>query len=103
MPTDDGSLCPTFVLKHAALSDLGMRRTNNQDSIAVVVTDDVATWATCGHLMIVADGMGAHAAGELASTLAGDNIPHTYFKSRDRYPPAAIRQSSRGATTAGDC
>src|SRR3954466_9046661 len=99
MPTDDGSLCPTFVLKHAALSDLGMRRTNNQDSIAMVVTDDVATWATRGHLMIVADGMGAHAAGELASKLAVDNIPHTYFKLRDLYPPAALRQAIRDANT----
>ncbi|HVT26872.1 MAG TPA: PP2C family serine/threonine-protein phosphatase, partial [Lacipirellulaceae bacterium] len=77
--------------------DLGMRRTNNQDAIAVVVADDVATWATRGHLMIVADGMGAHAAGELASKLAVDNIPHTYFKLRDLYPPAALRQAIRDA------
>src|SRR4051812_48170696 len=100
MPTNDGSLCPTFVLKHAALSDLGMRRTNNQDSIAMVVTDDVATWATRGHLMIVADGMGAHAAGELASKLAVDNISHNYFKLRDLYPPAALRQAIRDANNA---
>src|SRR3954470_9511738 len=100
MPTNDGSLCPTFVLKHAALSDLGMRRTNNQDSIAMVVTDDVATWATRGHLMIVADGMGAHAAGELARKLGVDKIPHIYFKLRDLYPPAALRQAIREANTA---
>ena len=49
-------------------------------------TDDLATWATRGHLLMVADGMGAHAAGELASKLAVDNIPHTYFKLRDLYP-----------------
>ena len=44
---------------------------------------------------MVADGMGAHAAGELASKLAVDNIPHTYFKLRDLYPPAALRQAIR--------
>ena len=74
-----------------------MRRTNNQDSLAVVVTDDAATWASRGHLLMVADGMGAHAAGELASKLAADNIPHTYFKLRDLYPPAALRQAIRDA------
>ena len=46
---------------------------------------------------MVADGMGAHAAGELASKLAVDNIPHTYFKLRDLYPPAALRQAIRDA------
>ena len=94
---NNGSLCPTFVLKHASVSDMGMRRTNNQDSLAVIVTDDVATWATRGHLLMVADGMGAHAAGELASKMAVDNIPHTYFKLRDLYPPAALRQAIRDA------
>jgi serine/threonine protein phosphatase PrpC len=96
----NGSLYPTFVLKHASVSDLGMRRTNNQDSIAVTVTNDVATWAARGHLLLVADGMGAHAAGELASKIAADNIPHTYFKLRDLYPPAALRQAIRDANSA---
>jgi protein phosphatase len=99
MSTNDSPVCPTFILKHASVSDLGMRRTNNQDSLAAVVTNDVATWATRGHLLMVADGMGAHAAGELASKLAVDNIPHTYFKLRDLYPPAALRQAIRDANT----
>jgi serine/threonine protein phosphatase PrpC len=96
---NNGSICPTFVVNHASVSDMGMRRANNQDALAVMVTDDVATWATRGHLMMVADGMGAHAAGELASKLAVDNIPHTYFKLRDLYPPAALRQAIRDANT----
>src|SRR3954471_8233516 len=99
MSNTDSSVCPTFILKHASVSDLGMRRTNNQDSLAAVVTNDVATWATRGHLLMVADGMGAHAAGELASKLAVDNIPHTYFKLRDLYPPAGLRQAIREANT----
>jgi protein phosphatase len=79
---------------------MGMRRTNNQDALAVMVTEDVATWADRGHLLMVADGMGAHAAGELASKLAVDNIPHSYYKLRDLYPPAALRQAIRDANTA---
>ncbi len=99
-PNNNGTLYPTFVLKHASVSDLGMRRTTNQDSLAVFVSEDVATWAARGHLLMVADGMGAHAAGELASKIAVDNIPHTYFKLRDLYPPAALRQAIRDANAA---
>jgi protein phosphatase len=76
-----------------------MRRMNNQDSVAVVVTDDPNTWSSRGHLLMVADGMGAHAAGELASKLAADNIPHIYFKLVDQYPPAALRQAIREVNT----
>jgi protein phosphatase len=77
-----------------------MRRTNNQDALAVFITDDMDTWAKRGHLLMVADGMGAHAAGELASKLAVDNIPHNYFKLRELYPPAALRQAIRDANAA---
>jgi PPM family protein phosphatase len=97
MSTNNGPICPTFSIEHAAISDMGMRRANNQDALAVVVTDDVATWASRGHLLMVADGMGAHAAGELASKMAVDSIPHTYLKRRDLYPPAALRQAIRDA------
>ena len=96
---NNNSACPTFVLECAYASDLGMRRMNNQDAMAVMVAQDVATWATRGHLLMVADGMGAHAAGELASKLAVDNIPHTYHKLRDLHPPAALRQAIRDANT----
>ncbi|HEX4412442.1 MAG TPA: PP2C family serine/threonine-protein phosphatase [Lacipirellulaceae bacterium] len=97
MSIHDHVICPTFALKQASVSDLGMRRGNNQDSIGVFPTQDIAVWATRGHLLIVADGMGAHAAGELASKLAVDHISHNYFKLRDLYPPAALRQAVRDA------
>jgi protein phosphatase len=78
---------------------MGMRRTNNQDALAVMLAEDLPTWVERGHLLMVADGMGAHAAGELASKLAVDNIPHSYYKLRDLYPPAALRQAIRDANT----
>ncbi len=67
----------------AAVSDVGMRRTSNQDSLAISLAQDEKHLRCRGHLFIVADGMGAHAAGELASQLATDNIPHAYLKRRD--------------------
>jgi len=80
--------------------DRGLRRNNNQDAYAIDIAKDEATRRTRGHLFMVADGMGAHAAGELASKLAVDNIPHSYLKLRDLYPPAALRQAIRDANTA---
>jgi serine/threonine protein phosphatase PrpC len=74
----------------AAVSDVGMRRTSNQDSLAVALANDEKAARCRGHLLVVADGMGAHAAGELASQIATDNIPHAYQKRRDLPPWESI-------------
>lgn len=78
-------------LEHAALSDIGLRRANNQDSMAVVPAGSREKFRRRGHLFIVADGMGAHAAGELASKLATDAVPLAYHKLKDLPPPEALR------------
>ncbi len=77
-------------LRCTSASDVGMRRKNNQDSVAIALADSPERWASHGHLFVVADGMGAHAAGELASKLATDNIPHSYFKRTEQSPSEAI-------------
>jgi len=80
-------------LQVAVLSDIGLRRTNNQDAYGVLTAPDDQIWRQRGHLLLVADGMGAHAAGELASELAAEIIPHNYCKLTDRTPPEALRQA----------
>ncbi len=80
-------------LEYVALTDVGMRRANNQDAHAEVLAPDAEGWLNRGHLFIVCDGMGAHAAGELASKMAADGIPHTYLKMRDQPAADAIRKS----------
>lgn len=77
-------------LEYAELSDVGLRRANNQDSKAVVIARGQEKWGRRGHLFMVADGMGAHAAGELASKLATDIVPLTYHKLVDQPPPQAL-------------
>jgi protein phosphatase len=84
-------------LEHVALSDVGLRRSNNQDSLAVVVASSPAAFQQRGHLFMVADGMGAHAAGELASKLAVDTVPLSYHKLMDRSPPDALRAAVEDA------
>lgn len=78
------------IVEEAAATDTGMRRSNNQDSHAVVRASAAETWRHRGHLFMVADGMGAHAVGELASKLACDNIPHNYNKAKAAPPAEAI-------------
>ncbi|MBN2025114.1 MAG: serine/threonine-protein phosphatase [Pirellulales bacterium] len=80
-------------LEHAALSDMGLRRSNNQDSIAVSLASGQESWNQKGHLFLVADGMGAHAAGELASRMAADTIPLTYRKLAEWPPAVALREA----------
>lgn len=83
------------IIVDAALTDTGMRRTNNQDSFAVVRASSPPIWKQRGHLFMVADGMGAHAVGELASKLACDNIPHNYFKSKTGTSGDALSKAYR--------
>lgn len=84
-------------LQIASLSDVGMRRSNNQDNLCVSMASSLEHWNRKGHLFVVADGMGAHAAGELASKLAIDHIPHLYAKYNQDLPPEAMRQAVKGA------
>ena len=84
-------------LDFAVLSDVGMRRANNQDSMAATLATDQAMFDSRGHLFLVADGMGAHAAGEMASKLAADNIPLSYHKYADLPPAEALRRAVHDA------
>jgi len=87
-------------VEYAALSDVGFRRSNNQDSMVSILASSDDQWRHRGHLFIVADGMGGHAAGELASKLAVDTIPLSYQKQRDKPMAEAIRSAVQEANHA---
>ncbi|HVA47467.1 MAG TPA: PP2C family serine/threonine-protein phosphatase [Pirellulales bacterium] len=93
----ESSLTWESYVEHAALSDIGLRRSNNQDSITVVMAKSGELWLQRGHLFMVADGMGAHAAGELASKMACDTVPLTYHKLLDEAAPLAVRKAIEDA------
>jgi protein phosphatase len=77
----------------ASWTDVGIRRSHNQDSYAVLPAGDADQWRQRGHVFLVADGMGAHAVGELASKLAADSIPHIYTKYAHEGPVTALRKA----------
>jgi protein phosphatase len=63
----------------AMRTDTGLLRTLNEDSVAWVTPHDDDTATNRGSLALVADGMGGHAAGEVASALAADVVRRLYY------------------------
>jgi serine/threonine protein phosphatase PrpC len=80
-------------IEYACLTDVGVRRSHNQDNHAVQISWDEAQWQERGHLFLVADGMGAHAVGEKASEQAAQIIPHTYHKHAQQGPAFALHKA----------
>lgn len=64
----------------AQLTDVGRKREHNEDNMAHVIPKDPQVMARKGALFIVADGMGGHAAGEVASEIAVDAVTNVYYQ-----------------------
>jgi len=67
-------------VRYAALTDVGVKRSHNQDACSARPAVDAPGYASSGHIFVVADGMGGHAVGEKASAKAVQDIPHLYQK-----------------------
>ena len=74
-------------------SDVGRRRANNQDSKSILPPSSPQQYRSRGWMFLVADGMGAHAAGEMASGIAAERVPLAYEKAAQHSPPLALRRS----------
>lgn len=79
------------LVQYASRTDVGMRRAANQDSLAVRLCSEYAEWEQCGHLFVVADGMGGHSVGDLASRITVDTLPLAYFKMDAETLPERLR------------
>jgi serine/threonine protein phosphatase PrpC len=64
----------------AQLTDVGRKRPHNEDNMAYVIPKDAQVMAKKGALFVVADGMGGHAAGEVASEIAVETISSAYYQ-----------------------
>ena len=80
-------------VQFAVETHIGLRRKNNEDSACHQVCQNEEQWARRGHLFVVADGMGGHAVGELASRLAVETLPNTFFKATERDVRGALREA----------
>ncbi|MFN8483377.1 MAG: PP2C family serine/threonine-protein phosphatase [Anaerolineae bacterium] len=71
-------------------SDVGLVREGNEDNILVHAPLDEALMRAKGRLFLLADGMGAHAAGELASRLAVEILAAEYYGDNGPSPEKAL-------------
>ena len=87
-------------LSWAMRSDPGDVRPHNEDFCAgyvPTIPDDA--WEH-GPVFVVADGLGGHAAGEVASRLATDTMTTQWRKTKAAAPRSALRDAVRAANTA---
>jgi protein phosphatase len=63
-------------LRHSADTDVGKTRDHNEDSFGVGPAEQAER---LGELLVVCDGMGGHAAGEVASKIGVDTILSIYY------------------------
>src|SRR5437762_1512353 len=65
-----------------ARTDMGRVRENNEDKFDFLEPDEPAVLATKGRFYAVADGMGGHQAGQIASELALKSVIRSYYGDR---------------------
>jgi PPM family protein phosphatase len=64
----------TLDLEHAELTDLGRVRTNNEDYFGHALPDSAERASSHGWLFVLADGVGGHNQGEVASRITVDSV-----------------------------
>ena len=83
----------------AQLTDVGRKREHNEDNMAYVIPKDPQVMAKRGALFIVADGMGGHAAGEVASEIAVDTVSSVYYQDDSDDVAVSLLQAIKRANT----
>ncbi len=90
---------PQFDITASLLSDKGCVREVNEDRCFLRNPEDAETRSRKGALAIVADGMGGHRAGEVASEMAVRLIEQSYYESHQS-PQAALEEAFHQANRA---
>ena len=83
----------------AMLSHRGCVREENEDRVLYSVPDEGSPDAAQGALALVADGMGGHAVGEVASSIAAQTVHYLYYR-HARPAPEALREAFAAANHA---
>ncbi|MBE3558547.1 MAG: Stp1/IreP family PP2C-type Ser/Thr phosphatase [Ktedonobacteraceae bacterium] len=84
----------------AQRTDIGRQREHNEDNVAYIIPKARPIMDSKGALFIVADGMGGHAAGEVASGMAVEVICHIYYQDEDSDVLASLQRAIKAANDA---
>ncbi len=85
------------VVQYAIKTDTGMKRAGNQDRAFAALCTNHDSWREQGHIFIVADGMGGHAVGDLASKIAVETLQHTFQKINNQSTRELLESAYRAA------
>jgi protein phosphatase len=84
----------------ANLTDVGCHRAHNEDYYCYAEPRDDEAFREKGRLAIVADGMGGHEGGQVASAIAVETVRDTYLSCVDGDPRAALSRAFENAQAA---
>jgi len=87
-------------LEIGQFSDPGCKRPNNEDWLGTFQPEDPSRLTQKGSLFLLADGMGGHKSGEMASRQAVDRAIRAYMEDRDGDVAASLQKAVEAANTA---
>jgi protein phosphatase len=70
---------PILYFHYAGVTNVGMLRDHNEDAYKLPTDDKAGTLASKGHLYVLADGMGGHQKGEVASAVTIETVNSEYY------------------------
>jgi protein phosphatase len=88
---------PRIRVTTAAATDVGRRRSGNEDSYASWAAEDDAAAHAADHLLVVCDGMGGSNAGEVASRMAADTVVREFVAAPGDDTATALAHAVRAA------
>jgi serine/threonine protein phosphatase PrpC len=96
----EGSL-PRYrvTIRLGAKTDLGQVRENNEDKFDFIEPDDSGILARKGRVYAVADGMGGHSAGQIASELGLKTFIRAYYQDGSGNAGSSLKRAVRDANT----
>lgn len=94
-----GTYAARLRVRVAMLSHPGRARSSNEDSVLYSAPEEGSKQAALGVLALVADGMGGHAHGEVASQMAAQSVHYLFYRG-DQAVPAALAEGFAAANFA---
>ncbi|HVO74271.1 MAG TPA: Stp1/IreP family PP2C-type Ser/Thr phosphatase [Ignavibacteriaceae bacterium] len=80
-------------IEYAGKTDIGLVRAENQDTFGKYPVGVMDLYSGKGQLFVIADGMGGHAGGKIASRLAVETIGKTFFNSENTKTSEALKNA----------
>jgi PPM family protein phosphatase len=95
------ALTAPLCLQVAQQTDIGRKRSLNEDNLLTVLPDDPQTLQNRGALFVVADGLGGHSFGERASEMVVNTVRETYYQQQEQKDiPTALKRAVEQANEA---